>query len=126
VVNQQIRQQYRQHERAPVTFALLYLAEGQKVVRAGRASDLSRSGIRISGPATLARGTAIALRFSLPGTVREIVLRGTAVMSFFDGSRQEYLHGIAFTHIGQAEQESIAQFVRESLDSAPELLREQA
>ena len=114
MVNQQQRTQSRRHERAPVNLPLSYSVDSDGPPRAGRAIDLSGGGIRISGPANLAKGTPIVLRFSLLETGTEVVARGTAVMSFFDGSRQEYVHGIAFTHIGTAEQKAIIEHVHQT------------
>ena len=114
MVSQQQRTRSRQHERTSVSFPLSYSIDPERPARAGRAIDLSGGGIRISGPASLLEGTPILLRFSLPQTGVEVVARGRVVMSFFDGSRQEYVHGIAFTHIGKSEQESIIEYVRQS------------
>ncbi len=114
VVNQQQRTQSRRHERAPVNLPLSYSVDPDRPPRAGRAIDLSGGGIRISGPAHLVKDTPIVLGFSLPRGSVEVLARGKAVMSFFDGSRQEYVHGIAFTHIGKVEQGAIIEHVHQT------------
>ncbi len=54
------------------------------------------------------QGSPVMLRFTLLTRHREVYVYGRIVMSFFDGPKQQYSHGVAFTHISREDQEAIA------------------
>lgn len=105
--------QQRQFYRAPVDFAVSAIIVGETEAQTARAHDLSGAGIRISMPRSLDRGQAVELRFHLPHAKNEVMARGLVVLSFFEGSSDTYHHGIAFTQIGQADQEAIVHYIHD-------------
>jgi c-di-GMP-binding flagellar brake protein YcgR len=56
-------------------------------------------------------GTAITLHFDLGDLA--ITASGVIALSFFDGGRQRFLHGVAFSAIDPAHQEAIVRHVTE-------------
>lgn len=75
--------------------------------------DLSGGGMRVITKSDLSAGQNITLRFSLPKSDREMMVRGRVVLSFFDASRQQYAHGIAFTQIAAPDQSEIVEFIHD-------------
>lgn len=108
----------RQFERAKVNLVASYsVTDGDSIWEGhNRILDLSAGGARISSAAYYFQGSQIQLRFTLPSDQREVFVHAWIVMSFFDGSTQQYAHGVAFTHISQADQEAILRYVDVLLD----------
>lgn len=79
----------------------------------GGAVDLSGGGMRVITKDDLSAGQNITLRFSLPESEGEMMVRGRVVLSFFDASRQQFAHGIAFTQIAAPDQSEIVEFIHE-------------
>ncbi|MDQ2662448.1 MAG: hypothetical protein M3Y18_00265 [Candidatus Eremiobacteraeota bacterium] len=46
-------------------------------------------------------------------STREILVHGRIVLSFFDGSREQFAHGIAFTQIAPTDQSAIEDHIHE-------------
>ena len=107
----------RRSRRATVDFPMTVIVPGNELVIAGNALDLSAGGVRIATPTDLPQGQAVVLRFTLPKTDREALVRGRVVLSFFDASTKRYAHGIAFTQIARQDQEQIAKLVDGSADT---------
>ncbi len=103
----------RQFERAKVDLVASYSVTERDCISEGetRIVDLSAGGARISGAADYFQGSQITLQFILPSDQREVFVHARIVMSRFDGSTLQYSHGIAFTHISQADQEAIVRHV---------------
>ncbi len=59
------------------------------------------------------------LRFVLPNSERELLVRAKIVLSFFDNSSQMYAHGIAFTQYTTHDHDQIANFVT-NVESRPQ------
>ncbi len=79
----------------------------------GSVADLSGGGMRVITKNDLSAGQNITLRFTLPGGEREMMVRGRVVLSFFDASRQQFAHGVAFTQIAAPDQSEIVEFIHE-------------
>lgn len=79
----------------------------------GDAVDLSGGGVRVSTKSDLNSGQNVTLRFTLPQSDREVMIRGRVVLSFFDGAKQIFAHGIAFTQIAQNDQAAIVEYIHE-------------
>ncbi|WP_432823324.1 response regulator [Trichloromonas sp.] len=63
----------RTEERKPLTFQVQIRGEGQQLIATAR--DLSRNGIFLNGPASMAPGTVVELKLS-PSEGRDVVLMG--------------------------------------------------
>ena len=105
--------QQRRFFRAAVEFPVGVTVSGNGEVLEGSAVDLSGGGMRVITKSDLSAGQNITLRFSLPEGEREMMVRGRVVLSFFDASRQQYAHGVAFTQIAAPDQSEIVEFIHE-------------
>jgi len=105
--------QQRRFFRAAVDFPAAVTVAGSDAALEGNAVDLSGGGMRVITKSDLSAGQNITLRFSLPGSEREMMVRGRVVLSFFDASRQQYAHGVAFTQIAAPDQSEIVEFIHE-------------
>jgi len=101
----------RRFFRASVDFPTTVIVPGGELVLIGRAIDLSGGGLRVATASDISPGQAVVLRFTLPGADSEMLVRGKVVLSFFDASRREYAHGIAFTQYAQPDQDAIVAYV---------------
>src|SRR5207247_5999779 len=99
--------------RAAVDFPVAVTVAGDDTVLDGGVVDLSGGGMRVITKNDLSAGQNITLRFSLPENEREMMVRGRVVLSFFDASRQQFAHGIAFTQIAAPDQSEIVEFIHE-------------
>ena len=79
----------------------------------GSAVDLSGGGLRVMTKRDLNAGQSVTLRFTLPESEHEMMVRGRVVLSFFDAGKQEFAHGIAFTQIAAVDQSAIAGCIQE-------------
>ena len=105
--------QQRRFFRAAVDFPVAVTVSGNGEPIEGSAVDLSGGGMRVITKSDLSAGQNITLRFSLPEGEREMMVRGRVVLSFFDASRQQYAHGVAFTQIAAPDQSEIVEFIHE-------------
>jgi len=105
--------QQRRFFRAAVDFPVGVTASGSDAAIEGSAVDLSGGGMRVITKSDLSAGQNITLRFSLPDGEREMMVRGRVVLSFFDASRQQFAHGVAFTQIAAPDQSEIVEFIHE-------------
>ncbi len=107
----------RQFERAQVDLPISYSIIEEDCIRKGdaRIIDLSAGGARLCSVTDLAQGSQVTLRFTVPSGQREVYVQGRIVMSFFDGPKQQYSHGVAFTHISRADQDAIVLYVDDVL-----------
>ncbi|GAC1422735.1 MAG: hypothetical protein NVSMB64_31040 [Candidatus Velthaea sp.] len=103
----------RRYVRAPVDIAVDYTVDSREGTRRGRIDDLSAGGVRLETDEDLAAGSV--LRLSFPVGEMPITPTGRVVMSFFDGGRKRFLHGIAFTAIDPAHRDAIAAKVAQPL-----------
>jgi c-di-GMP-binding flagellar brake protein YcgR len=105
--------QQRRYFRASVDFPVTVIVPGDELVMYGDAVDLSGGGVRVSTKSDLNSGQNVTLRFTLPQSDREVMIRGRVVLSFFDGAKQIFAHGIAFTQIAQNDQAAIVEYIHE-------------
>jgi c-di-GMP-binding flagellar brake protein YcgR len=105
--------QQRRFFRAAVDFPVAVSVSGDEAVLDGGVVDLSGGGMRVITKSDLNAGQNITLRFALPENEREMMVRGRVVLSFFDASRQQFAHGIAFTQIAAPDQSEIVEFIHE-------------
>ncbi len=105
--------QQRRFFRASVDFPTTVIVPGGELVLIGRAIDLSGGGMRVATASDIPPGQSVALRFNLPGHENEMLVRGKVVLSFYDASRREYEHGVAFTQYAQPDQDQIIAYVHE-------------
>lgn len=105
--------QQRRFYRASVNFPVTVAVTGEEQVILGNAVDLSGGGVRVETRSDLSKGRQLTLRFKLTAGSAEMAVRGHIVLSFFNGSKQQFAHGIAFTQISQADQEAIVHFIHE-------------
>ena len=101
----------RRFVRAPVDFPVTVIVPGHELILSGRAIDLSGGGLRVATPSDLPSGQSVVMRFLLPTSTREILVRGRIVLSFYDATTRKYAHGVAFTQYAQPDQETIVQYV---------------
>lgn len=79
------------------------------------ANDIGGGGMRIALERELDPGTMTVIRFRLPGGERDIMARAKVVMAFYNGQQRCYMHGVAFTHIDPADQQTIVRFVEAAI-----------
>jgi c-di-GMP-binding flagellar brake protein YcgR len=101
----------RRFSRTSVDFPVTVIVPGGELVLAGAAIDLSAGGMRVAMPSDVPPGQTIVLRFTLPDSAHEILLRAKVVLSFFDAASKRYAHGIVFTQYAQPDQEAIAAYL---------------
>ena len=108
-------QEDRSHERrffrAIVDFPVTIIVPGHELVLTGAAVDLSRGGMRITTTTDLPAGQPIVLRFTLPSSDREMLVRAKIALTFYDNSTKRYAHGVAFTQYTSSDHEKIAAYV---------------
>lgn len=103
----------RRYFRAAVDFPVsLTVAEGEPVL-AGAAEDLGGGGMRVTTEGELSPGQTVAVRFRLPEDSSETLVRGRVVLSFYDASKRQYAHGLAFTQIAEPDQKKIVEYIHE-------------
>lgn len=105
--------QQRRFFRASVDFAVTVIVPGGELVMYGSAVDLSGGGVRVITKNDLSSGQNVTLRFTLPESGHEMMVRGRVVLSFFDAAKQQFAHGIAFTQIAAADQSAIVEYIHE-------------
>lgn len=103
--------QQRRFFRTAVDFPVTVIVPGAELVMYGGAVDLSGGGMRVITKNDLAAGQNVTLRFALPEAGSEIMVRGRVVLSFFDAGKQQFAHGIAFTQIAAADQQTLVEFI---------------
>lgn len=105
--------QQRRFFRASVDFPVTVIVPGAELVMYGSAVDLSGGGLRVIAKNDLSAGQNVTLRFTLPDSGNEMMVRGRVVLSFFDAGKQQFAHGIAFTQIAAADQSAIVEYIHE-------------
>lgn len=111
VANQRESPSRRRFHRAAVDFPITVIVPGHELICSGDALDLSIGGMRVATLSDLPAGQSIVLRFTLPKTDHEALVRGRIVLSFFDAATKRFAHGIAFTQIAPEDQEGIAKII---------------
>ncbi|HEY9084920.1 MAG TPA: PilZ domain-containing protein [Candidatus Tyrphobacter sp.] len=111
MANQRESPSRRRFRRASVDFPVTVIVPGNELVLSGSALDLSVGGVRVATRSDLPAGQNIVLRFTLPKSDREALVRGRIVLSFFDAATKRYAHGIAFTQIAPEDQEGIVKML---------------
>jgi c-di-GMP-binding flagellar brake protein YcgR len=111
--------QQRRFFRAAVDFSVTVIVPGDELVMYGNAVDLSGGGVRVVTKNDLSAGQSVTLRFTLPDSGHEMMVRGRVVLSFFDAGKQQFAHGIAFTQIATADQSAIVEYIHELQQRAP-------
>lgn len=102
----------RRFTRADVDFPVTIIVSGNELILLGRALDISSGGMRVGTSTDLPAGQPIVLRFTLPESNREMLVRARVVLSFYDAARKSFAHGIAFTQYAPHDFEAITAFVR--------------
>lgn len=105
--------QQRRFFRAPVDFPVTVIVPGAELVMYGSAVDLSGGGLRVITKNDLSAGLNVTMRFTLPDSGHEMMVRGRVVLSFFDAGKQQFAHGVAFTQIAAADQSAIVEYIHE-------------
>ncbi|MEP0765800.1 MAG: PilZ domain-containing protein [Fimbriimonadia bacterium] len=112
---------HRSSERLPADFpADVHIPDphrtGQVSIMRGRVIDLSISGCRVRLAKCLAKGTMLALSFTLPGSTRKVALMGQVVRSTSCPDQATFSDvGMRFVHIGQDERDVLNEWISESL-----------
>lgn len=101
----------RRFRRAAVDFPVTVIVPGNELVLDGDALDLSEGGVRVAVKSDLPAGQSILLRFTLPKSEREALVRGRVVLSFFDARTKCYAHGVAFTQISPDDQAAVGKLL---------------
>ena len=104
----------RRFRRATITFPVSVIVPGSELVLYGDALDLSAGGVRVATKSDLPAGQSILMRFTIPNTEREVLVRGRIVLSFFDAGTKCYAHGVAFTQIAPDDQAAIEKLLDSS------------
>lgn len=105
--------QQRRFFRTAVDFPVTVIVPGGELVMYGSAVDLSGGGMRVIAKNDLSAGQNVTLRFTLPESGTEMMIRGRIVLSFFDAAKQQFAHGVAFTQIAAADQAAVVHFIEE-------------
>ncbi|HTU69686.1 MAG TPA: PilZ domain-containing protein [Candidatus Baltobacteraceae bacterium] len=108
---QEDRSHERRFYRAVVDFPVTIIVPGHELVLVGTAIDLSRGGMRVATSTDLPAGQPIVLRFTLPESDREMLVRAKIALTFYDAASKFYAHGVAFTQYTSSDHEKIAAFV---------------
>ena len=108
---QEDRAHQRRYFRASVELPVTIIVPGHELILAGVARDVSRGGMRVTTTTDLPAGQAIVLRFLLPGSEHELLMRGKVVLSFYDAASKQYAHGIAFTQYTPADLDAVEKWV---------------
>ncbi len=87
---------------------------GHELILGGEALDVSRGGMRVATTTDLPMGQAIVMRFALPGSDHEMLVRAKIVLSFYDASSQTFMHGIAFTQYASSDYDLLAKFMTDA------------
>jgi c-di-GMP-binding flagellar brake protein YcgR len=108
----------RKYVRARVKLPVWYTREdavGARIAepKQAEAIDLGGGGVRLATDEDLPLGTVLLLRFRVPATDRELVMRGRIVLSFYNANEQRFFHGIAFTQIDPRDQDEIVRYVED-------------
>jgi hypothetical protein len=113
VSTQEDRSHERRFYRADVDFPVTIIVPGHELVLSGDAVDLSKGGLRVTTTTDLPAGQPIVLRFTLPNSDREMLVRAKIALSFFDAAAKRYAHGVAFTQYAASDHDRISAFVAE-------------
>ena len=108
----------RRFRRAEVDFPVTVIVPGSELVLDGKALDLSGGGVRVGTTSDLPAGQSVLLRFIIPSSTREALVRGRIVLSFFDAGTKCYAHGVAFTQISHEDQAQIEKHLDKVVESA--------
>lgn len=108
---QEDRSHQRRFFRANVDLAVTVIVPGHELILSGVARDVSRGGMRVTTSTDLPAGQAVVIRFLLPESERELLMRGKVVLSFYDASTKQYAHGIAFTQYTPHDLDAVARWV---------------
>jgi hypothetical protein len=111
VSTQEDRSHERRFYRASVDFPVTIIVPGHELVLTGQAVDLSRGGVRVTTSTDLPAGQPIVLRFTLPQSDKEMLVRAKIALTFYEAATSRYAHGIAFTQYTSSDHEKIAAFV---------------
>lgn len=103
--------QQRRFIRASVDFPVTVIIPGGELVMYGGAVDLSAGGVRVATTNDLSAGQNVTLRFALPDSNEEMMVRGRVVLSFYDAGKAQFAHGVAFTQIAPGDRDAIAAYV---------------
>jgi hypothetical protein len=106
----------RRFVRVTVDIPAAYSVSGRDGRRRARIDDLGAGGVRLESDEDLAAGTVVTIHF--PVEAQEIVASGRIALSFFDGTRARFLHGVAFTAISPDHRAVIAAYVAGHLANA--------
>ncbi|MHB8179026.1 MAG: PilZ domain-containing protein [Vulcanimicrobiaceae bacterium] len=109
--NQDDQAQHRRFARAAVDLPATVIVPGHELIMAARALDLSAGGMRVATTADLPTGQKVVVRFSLPDSSHDMLLHGRIVLSYYDASKQYYVHGIAFTQFTRPDHAAIIAYV---------------
>ncbi len=101
----------RRYVRVSIAAQIAYTRDGEDATKYGSSSDLGGGGVRLATDEDLPLGSILMLRFPLPTSEREVVVRGRIVLSFYNAEDQRFMHGIAFTSIDPRDQEAIIRYV---------------
>ena len=117
--HQEDRSRERRFFRADVDFTVTIIVPGHELILQGSALDLSRGGMRVATPTDLAAGQPVVLRFNLPTSERELLVRAKTVLSFYDNSAKSFAHGIAFTQYTTHDHDAITNYVAAEEAASP-------
>ena len=110
---QEDRSHERRFYRADADFPVTVIVPGHELVLSGDAVDISKGGMRVTTTTDLPAGQPIVLRFTLPASDREMLVRAKVALTFFDAAAKRYAHGVAFTQYTASDFERISNFISE-------------
>lgn len=99
----------RRYARVPIEVRATYAVGGEPENRSGVISDIGAGGVLLETDEDLMVGVTLALTFPLDGAA--LSATGRVVLSYFDGGKKRFRHGIAFTAIDPGQQVIIATYV---------------
>lgn len=75
--------------------------------------------MRVATTTDLAAGQPVVLRFKLPTSERELLVRAKTVLSFYDNATKAFAHGIAFTQYTTHDHDAITSYVAGAEAASP-------
>lgn len=106
-----IAQDRRKYARRDMFSLASYILKDDVKRSAGHIINVGNGGMRLSSQDSIKVGSVLRIHFAMSHTNEGIVVQAKVVLSFYDGSKGKFIHGLAFTSISPEHQRAISNFV---------------
>lgn len=106
-----IAQDRRKYARRDMFSLASYILKDDIRRSAGHIVNIGSGGMRLASQDSITVGSVLRVHFAMSHTNEEIVVHAKVVLSFYDGSKGKFIHGLAFTSISPEHQRAISSFV---------------